>query len=117
MSNAQLDFDRAQLSATVGRKTVTARDLLTILSGLTEDVGKALRALDKRVEALESRKSLAYQGVWNPDWPYAVGDVVTHSGSLWIAEFPIAVGERPDKRGGSRAWRLAVKRGAVDANP
>lgn len=51
--------------------------------------------------------SLIDRGVHRPGAPYEKGDVVTHGGSLWIAQkdTTAAPGE------GSPDWRLAVKRG------
>jgi integrin beta 3 len=52
------------------------------------------------------------RGVYQHDRPYVRGDVVSHGGSLWIAQEPTSA--VPGGRGDgvpARAWRLAVKAG------
>jgi len=61
--------------------------------------------LEKRIAELESRPpGLKYQGVWRAEVQYAPGDVISHSGSMWIAM--AATKMRPSE---SRDWQLAVK--------
>jgi len=65
-----------------------------------------VKALRERVHALESAPRLKYQGVYKEGQRYAVGDVVTHHGSMFHCNLE-TTGE-PEK---TYAWTLAVKRG------
>ena len=58
-------------------------------------------------EELGKRSTLKYEGVWNSEKVYNVGDFVTENGSLWHC-WDANVGVRP---GSSDKWQLAVKRG------
>jgi hypothetical protein len=65
------------------------------------------RKLLARIEALEARPQLQYQGVWSTDKVYGEGNLSTDQGSLFHAN-RATVGERP---GSSDAWTLVAKRG------
>ncbi|WP_202349993.1 hypothetical protein [Mesorhizobium sp. 113-1-2] len=61
-----------------------------------------------RVEALEARPQLEYQGTWKPDRQYKQGALTTHDGSMWHAE----IGSKGVTPGhGEGCWRLCVKKG------
>jgi len=70
-----------------------------------------VRELRDRIAALEQRPaSMKYCGTWQPGTTYHKGDLVTKSGSLWIADEPTSV--MPDNTPESRkVWRLAAMRG------
>jgi hypothetical protein len=70
-------------------------------------VADAIKPLRERIEALESRESTSYRGVWSPIEAYKGGALITDHGSLWHARRD-SENERP---GQSDAWQLAVKRG------
>lgn len=65
---------------------------------------KKIEALEKQVEELKNR-GIDYRGVFAEGESYRKGDVVTHSGSLWIAQ------KQTDKRPPGNGWVLAVKQG------
>jgi hypothetical protein len=72
-----------------------------------------LRTLESRLTALEAKPHVRYCGIWERERGYATGDAVTYQGSLWICSqqhFSEPVASFPHAY-----WRLAVKRGAVDA--
>jgi len=68
-----------------------------------------LDTLERRIADLEARPTLRYLGVYaDSHHDYREGDVVTWSGSMWVARRsgPLATpGSDPG------AWTLAVKRG------
>jgi hypothetical protein len=72
-----------------------------------------IAALTARVAVLEARPVIQYAGVWKAGQRYPRGTAITHDGGLWIAEAETE-GERPGN--GPTAWKLAVKRGEVDAS-
>lgn len=56
-----------------------------------------------------SDEVLRYRGVWLQDKTFAVGSVVTHSGSLWLAKEPT------DRRPGTDpSWKMIVKNGSFN---
>ena len=65
-------------------------------------------ALDARVQELESRPGLAYQGVWEEGKWYRHGDVVTRDGAMWHSNLNsnfAKPGQVP------LSWTLCVKAG------
>lgn len=89
------------------REPVTIDMLVRILPRLLRDyIAECLEPLAKRVAAIEHRPQLRYAGVWTADRTYAVGNVVTHSGSAWHCN-----AETTDRPGASPCWTLMVKRG------
>jgi hypothetical protein len=68
-------------------------------------VESRVEAVEKRLEA-DARKSLAdaYRGVWRAEGRYERGDLITHSGGLWLVMR--ATSDRP---GTTEAVRLIVK--------
>lgn len=54
--------------------------------------------------------ALIYRGVWQAGRTYQPGEAATWGGSLWIAKEETSA--KPDEHSASRAWQLAVKRGA-----
>lgn len=68
-----------------------------------------IAALEARVAELEMRpKGMTYRGICDAGRVYEPGDVVTHSGSMWVATR--RTGDTPGE-GGNTGWLLAVKRG------
>ena len=67
-----------------------------------------LDALQRRVEELEQRPQVRWMGVYQDGQQYAVGTLVTRSGSLWLATE--RTGGVPGKEGSG--WKLVVKAGA-----
>ena len=64
--------------------------------------------LRARIKALEERPQMRYRGVWHEGMECRVGDLVTHSGSIFYCHAPTTK-MRP---GPSADFQLAVKRGA-----
>lgn len=72
-----------------------------------------LKALQDRVVALEARPpSLKYCGTWAASDSYVSGDVVTHSGAMWVGLAPNCKGKPSE----SRDWQLCVQRGRDGKN-
>jgi hypothetical protein len=66
-----------------------------------------LATIEQRVKALEATSLPKWCGIWTQK-DYAAGNLVTRSGSLWVA-----LADTSDRPGdGGSAWRLVVKRGA-----
>ena len=66
-------------------------------------------AMLKRIEALETRPTLRYLGVWNPATLYDTGDFVTQDGSVWACK--ASTQTRPGTADGALYWQMAVRRG------
>jgi hypothetical protein len=84
----------------------------TIIKTIKGAVGKAhvrIDALEQRIADHEARPAgVKYCGVWQAGQDHALGDAVTHKGSLWIAKsyhVHSEPGEDPV------CWQLAVKKG------
>jgi hypothetical protein len=73
-------------------------------------IAEALSRHGERLDRLEAttQRTLAdsYQGVWQADVTYQRGELVTHSGSLWLV-----LAETRARPGTSDAMRLIVKGG------
>jgi integrin beta 3 len=55
--------------------------------------------------------AVIYRGIWREGSAYAKGDAVTFGGSLWIAKAD-GTAKPGETAEASRAWQLAVKKGA-----
>jgi hypothetical protein len=90
-------------------------DLTTFTIGLFEKIdgwiSPQVSSLEKRVDALEksARKSLAdcHRGTFSENTQYQRGDLLTHSGGLWLAKTATTY-----KPGQTSDWQLIVKRGS-----
>jgi hypothetical protein len=82
-------------------------DTLLTMATLLRELVEEHVALKAHVVELEQKPGLAYQGTWDEQKVYHVGDFVTDGGSLFCCR-DSNVGVRP---GSSDAWQLAVKRG------
>jgi hypothetical protein len=71
--------------------------------------GEQIANLERRIQQLEARPTLAPRGVWKPKASYSEGDCVTDKGALWTCVSAVT-GARP---GASHCWRLSVKSGAA----
>ena len=79
--------------------------------GETGASAQQMAGLEKRIAALEAQpKGLSYEGVWEAGRTYRKGQCVTHGGSMWVALDTNVV--KPGDQNFSKAWQLAVKRGA-----
>jgi hypothetical protein len=83
--------------------------MLALLQVLDERHRRVIASLEDRIEALEARPGVKYLGVHQAGQSYQPGDMVTRSGGMWHCEAPTT--DTPGE--GSKAWRLAVKRGRV----
>lgn len=85
------------------------RELAALRAQHERDVIARLDELLQRLAESGDGKSLAdaYAGVWRAGQSYVRGNVVTHSGSAWLALSDTS-GERP---GEAPMWRMIVKRG------
>ncbi len=94
---------------------LTERDIEALMKGITPALREQrdrITALERRLEVTEAKSAdpLTYFGVWQPG-AYAKNAATTWGGSLWIAQR--ATTAKPGESGlDSRAWVLAVKRGA-----
>ena len=90
-------------------------DLVALAKGLVpylnERLAEATRPLLERIDELEARPVLTYEGVWSATKAYSAGTFVTHGGGLWHCE-DTNVGVQPGN--GSSSWKLAVKRGRAE---
>jgi hypothetical protein len=81
------------------------------IDGLHQYLQKEFTPLFKRVDALEKsleqirEKGIDYKGVFRESALYGKGDVVTHSGSMWIAT------RKTDGRPPGNGWTMCVKSG------
>lgn len=69
------------------------------------DMAERITTLEQRITVLESRKSIAYRGIWLASSEYGQNDLCTYSGTLWICR---AQGTRK-KPGDGDAWQLCSK--------
>ena len=74
---------------------------------VTDDYGRVI-AKFQRGDVIKSVRlpGIVDRGPFRAGEGYEKGDAVSYGGSLWIAQEP--TGDKPD---GSKAWRLAVKKG------
>jgi hypothetical protein len=94
---------------------MTSSEIAAIMAGvapvINDHVTKRLGPLLARIAELESRTAnFRYCGVFRQGDSYALGNFVTHDGSVWHANRD--TDETPGTPGG--AWQLAVKRGRSD---
>jgi hypothetical protein len=73
--------------------------------GLALEVG--LAGVEQRLDEIQAKPGMKYEGVWNSEKAYSAGDFVTDKGSLFICKDG-CINVRP---GTSNAWQLAVQRG------
>lgn len=79
-------------------------------SDSSDDQGKTIQALIQRIETLEKRATVQYCGVFDVAKSYAVGDMVTHGGSVWHCD------QAHHGDWSQDSFTLAVKKGR-DARP
>ncbi|MGE3508426.1 MAG: carbohydrate-binding protein [Vicinamibacterales bacterium] len=91
-------------------RTVLVDPLIGSIKSLRTAHGGRLDDLERRLAALESRKTWTYRGVWQEGKTYAEGDAVTCNGSMWHCS--ASTSERPGD--GATSWLLCVKRGAME---
>lgn len=113
MTRTQIDAEFHKAFEKDGDKPVTHRQFVSyidaIVAGVSDTFAAKFAALTARVAEAEA-KGIEYFGTWAPG-AYRKGSAVTWSGSLWIAE--AATKSKPGEGSmDSRAWRLAVKKGA-----
>jgi hypothetical protein len=98
----------------------TSLTIAELASGVTDTIELYVKPIEKRIKELEKRiaelearpSSMRYCGVWNATTLYAVGDVTTFDGSMWICHHD-SLGNKPNE---TRDWQLCVKKGR-DAQP
>jgi hypothetical protein len=78
-----------------------------VLSIVAKGVGAEIHRMEKRIAELETRPTMKYEGVWDEQKVYRIGDFCTDGGSMFCCR-ESNVGARP---GSSDAWQLAVKKG------
>jgi hypothetical protein len=85
------------------------RDLAFVIVAAVKPLIKRLDAAEARLSVIEQRPAgLAYRGVFDPNIGYAVGDVCTRSGSMWVS----TLNENHAVPGDSAiGWVLSCKRG------
>ena len=85
------------------------KKLVKSLAPVIHDVvARSAAPLLRRIEELERRHALPYNGVWGASDAYTAGELVTHDGSMWIAKRE-SIGRRPGND--PNVWTLVVKRG------
>lgn len=98
----------------IGKAVAAA--LRSQLNGVAADLFKEAGELRKDVDKLLDSPSLIYRGTYDETDEYYAGNFVTHRGSVWHCNALQVSGTEPGEElsdgTSSRAWTLAVKRGA-----
>lgn len=81
--------------------------IANLVAAVKEGAVDRIAALEAKVEAIEDR-GVAYRGIWQAAEQYERGNLVTLDDSIWHAN----TSTRAKPGNGSKAWTLAVKRGA-----
>jgi hypothetical protein len=81
-------------------------EMQTLVKSLAPAILEILKPLEAKIAALEAKPSVEYRGVHQTGTTYAEGNLITRSGSLWLA-----LRETTQTPGQSGDWRLVVKRG------
>lgn len=89
------------------QRLVDPKDASTALSQAQIQI----KALTDRINHLEVRPTLEYQGVFESGKTYKRGDAVTWKGSVWIAHFETNAAPTFGVTVGPRPWQLAVRAG------
>jgi hypothetical protein len=71
-------------------------------------IGERLRGIDARLDAMQANLADAWVGTHKDGNSYKRGQLVTHSGGLWLA-----LRDTSDRPGTSDALKLIVKRGGT----
>jgi len=83
-------------------------DAATVLREIVKPLQERLDEQQARIEALEQQPiGVLDAGMWSAGTVYEAGDGTTHHGHYWVAQSQ--TNDEPSD--GSRAWRLAVRRG------
>jgi len=109
-SSAQARRENGNGAKPTGGVTITQEAWDHCFEVVKEYIDGLERDLRAEIAELKARPTMKYEGVWDPERVYTVGDFVTDDGSLWHCS-DACVGVRPGNPGSSQAWRLAVKRG------
>ena len=91
----------AKASASQG---LSRDDLRALAQGLVPFLHELMAPLKARIAELEA-KALTDGGVWKGERMYAVGSVVTHDSTIWVAKEPNS-NAVPGK---SDAWRMMAR--------
>ena len=83
-----------------------------MIEAVLQEILTKLEQIEARLERIEVR-SVVYEGIWESSRTYPAGSACTHAGSLWITAE--ATDQKPGN--GATAWKLAVKRGSIEAAP
>lgn len=95
------------MSAKDLKAPVNLQEVAILIDGLVDWVRAGFEARDAVLKRIET-KGVEYKGVWQASQDYRRGDLVTFDGSVWHANATT----RAKPGSGSKAWTLAVKRGA-----
>lgn len=85
------------------------REVIYLLFQMISEIHEALAASEKRLAALEaemakvSEKGIDYRGTFKDGADYVKGDILTHSGGMWIST------RTTDQAPPGNGWVLAVK--------
>ncbi len=93
---------------TAAELVLMAKSIAPVIKAHVEEkIATRTAELERRVAELEQRPSLKFCGIHNEQAPYALGDVVIRSGSLWTCVRPT--------RGAfdHAAFQLSVKKGTA----
>jgi hypothetical protein len=105
LRKCELELDACE--ATIPQRAFAEPIDAGIFKKMGELIGKELRALRERIDALEAQSSLKYVGTWKAGGDYKPGQVVSYEGGMWHCK--ALTGTRPSRC--AEAWQLCVKSG------
>ena len=92
------EIDRRIASTPGGAAPVALAD--AVVEGVKAYIVRNVGPLAARIAALESRRTMSFEGAFDPGRPYREGDCVQRSGGLYVA-----LAETRESPGDSASWR------------
>ena len=80
----------------------------SVLKEHFQAIANRLRGIDARLDSMPVNLADIYRGTHKDGEIYRRGELLTHSGGLWLA-----MKDTAEKPGSTSDWRLIVKRGDV----
>ena len=92
------EIDRRIASTPGGAAPVALAD--AVVESIKTYIVKCVGPVVQRVQALEARRSMSYEGSFDPGRPYREGDCVQRSGGLYVC-----LADTHDTPGDTSSWR------------